>query len=256
MEMMTLDQAALLREMMSQLQQNEYGSVAILSTSEIENEDLFLKRMVDYYAKTTKKKTSLMGISGQGKEVKEMTMEKKSMDEIKEKQSDYVEWIPGSLHFISELRRNESLMVHFSQEMKKIEEQNEILFYYSGRGMEPTTINLSLASNKMIILMKPTKKSCIEVSKLMKIFSKIDGNNEVGIIVDTIDQEIFEEQIKKIQELCGSEFKYYMEPIGFFELNYAPLLEDEKIFEEFNFNYLNNKQNMKHFSDSILNMVM
>jgi hypothetical protein len=47
-----------------------------------------------------------------------------------------------------------------------------------------------------------------------------------------------------------------MEPIGFFDLHYEPLLEDEKIFEEFNFNYLNNKQKMKYFSNFILNMIV
>ena len=253
---MTLDQAALLREMMSQLQQNDAGSVAILSTSEMENEETFLTRMVRYYAHIYHKKSALMGLKQEKNDLKTMIVENKKMEQIKRNETENVEVVLGDLTFISEWRNDSSFMAKLNQEIKKLEKTNDMLFYYAGKGLNPTTINLSLASSKMIVLMKPTRKSCIEVSKLMKIFSTVDDNNEVGIIVDTIDQEIFEEQIKKIQEFCGSEFNYYMEPIGFFDLHYEPLLEDEKIFEEFNFNYLNNKQKMKYFSNFILNMIV
>lgn len=252
--MMTLDQAALLREMMSQLQQNSADSVAILSTSEIENEERFLTRMIRYYAHYYGKKSALLGLKRDKHELKEQIMKNKAIEEIKQYETDQMEIVSGDLTFISEWRNDASLMIKLNREIKKIEQSNERLFYYAGKGLHPTTINLSLASNKIIVLMKPTNKSCMEVCKMIKIISSINGEHEIGIIVDTIDGEIFEEQIKKIQEFSGSEFNYYMEPIGFFDLHYEPLLEDEKIFEEFNFNYLNNKQKMKFFSHFILNM--
>jgi len=249
-----LDQASLLREMMSRMQQDKANSVAILSTSDTVDVELFLRRFARYSSKTLQKKMSLLGTEGEGKTIGEVMSGNATMDETKQKPAPYFEVFNGKLSFISGIRKNKNMIEKFIKEVKNIEENTDLFLYYTGEGLEPTTINLSLASDKAIIVMKPTTKSYMEVIKMVKIFSKMNFGNAVGIIVDTIDQGIFEEQIKKIQDYCWSEFKYNIEAIGFFETKYMPLLEDEQIFEGFDLGYLINKKGMKVFSDSISSM--
>lgn len=254
MGMMKLDQASLLRELMSKMQQSKAYSVAALSTSDMTDGENLLERFAQYSSKTLQKKLSLLGIEKNKNNFEEVVLAKSELKNIKEEVTPYLTQVNGKLGFVSSIRNDKIIMEKFIKEMKKIEEESEIVLYYAGQGLEPTPINLSLISNRFIIMMKPTTKSYMEVIKMVKIFSKTNAGNSAGIIVDTVDQEIFEEQIKKIQDYCWSEFNYNIEPIGFFETKYLPLLEDKQIFEGFDLEYLTNKKEMKIFSDSVSSM--
>lgn len=253
---MILDQASFLRELMNKTQQVKTSPVAVLATTDFEETDESLRKIVQHFSDKTQRKITLFGLNEKTQvTLKECMDSNIEIDTIIERLSQKTQNVPGALKFISNLRHDKTSADKLIEHIKRMEKESDTLFYFAGSGMDTTAINLSLRADKVVVLMKPTAQSISELTKYVKIFSKTRKNNELGIILDTSSHTLYREQKNKIQELYWKEFKYYIEPIGFFDSTE----ENHKtngFIEDFNPEYLTKRAETKMFSESIQEMFL
>jgi hypothetical protein len=254
-----MDQAASLRELMNKIGKTQKetvthsNSVSIISTEDLSGYDHFLRKMAVYYAKNKKTKATLLGVNAQrGLELKDYITEQFDEEDILLRLSSETTVVPGALSFIKEIRKNPVQFDKFTSFVKKIESESNYLFYYVGEGMDNTAINLALLANKIIILAKPTPKSMTQAFNLIKVFYKTNSNNSCGLVIDTSDQNVYEKQYKNLQEIIDNQFKYYIEPIGHFDFKYVSLFNENDVFRQFNFDYLNEDDDKNILSESLI----
>lgn len=253
---MNLDQASFLRELMNKTQQVKTNPVAVLATSDFEIVEESIRKTVQHFSDKTQRKVALFGLDFEMDISLEQCVNMGiDIDVIIERMSQKTLNVPGALKFLSKIRNDKELSEKLVSYIKQMEKESDTLFYYAGRGMDTTAVNLAMRANKVLVLMKPSAQSIDELTKYVKIFSKTKTNNELGVILDTRDVELYKEQTKKIQELYWKEFKYYIEPIGFFDSRMNHRISNDFI-EEFKTDYLIKKTETKMFSESIQEMFL
>lgn len=250
---MNLDQASSLRKLMNETQQVKASPVAILSTSDSVNLNDSIVNLANSFSRKTQRLVSIVGLEGEQKLLNSI-LENRSNDEMIERLSLRVSKVQGSLSFISKIKEDKKLFELFVKKMEELENDNDTLLYHVGKGMDTTTINLSIMSKKVLVFMKPSSKSLMELTNYVKIFSKMGINNQIGIVMDTKDERFFKEQVKKIQELYWKQFKYYIEPIGFYDSKKIGLKENDQ-FLYFNYDYLLSKREKTTFSETLKKML-
>lgn len=254
-----MDQAALLREMMKELQDTEdkkTKSLAFVSTSTNHQFELYLERLVDYLGEKMKCTYALLGVEKTGHTLQDWLSSHVEYEQIKENHSTTSIRLNGSLQSVTSMKEEKESLHKFLTKIKELEKEVEAVVYYAGAGLTATTVNLSLLSQKIILFMEPTTKSVNEVKQFITVFSKLRPNGAIGLMVNTLDPQIFQEQINKIQEFSRSEFNYTIEPVGFFDVKYLALLEDKKLFEQFNVDYVEHYQVTRNLSEVLESMVL
>lgn len=251
-----MDQAAGLRDLMNKIGQNKGNPIGFISTSDFQNQDMFLQKFAKYSYLVNQKTISLIGTeTNNGNLFKYLIIEDFELDEMKERLNDGVEAVSGKLSFVSSIKNDIVLSERFIKMIENMENTTNQIFYYAGEGLNATAINLSLMTNKVIIMARPTKKSTNEIINLIKVFTKTNSNKKAAIIIDTKDESLYQEYCKKIQETCWKEFKYYIEPIGYIDNKEIHSKEEKEIFRNCNLKYLNEEDNNKKLSTSFKGIV-
>lgn len=143
----------------------------------------------------------------------------------------------------SEDKRNKLIEV-----VEKLEKEYKQLFYYTGNGLNAKTLNLSLSSQDIVVVLKPNAKGMEDLMNLVKILSYKGLNNQLYVLFDTDKKIIFKEQFNKLQEMSLRVFNYNIEPVGFSNLKFIKFLEDEEVGATLKLNQLAEKIEDSHFS--------
>lgn len=247
---MNLDQASFLRELMNKSQRVKTSPFAILSSSDFHQPEDAVLRMVEDFSQQTQRSVTLLGLSKEEKTIEACLENKKSLDDVTERVNQKLLLVSGGLDFISAIREDKDQVKHLSNEIQKLERKSDTLFYVAGQGLTTTSINLSLMTNKVIFFLKNTNKSLLELTNMVKIFSKTNSNQEIGIVLEAENEELFQEQANKIQELYWKQFKYYIEPIGYCHSDVP------RDFEAFAYDYVLKKTETKMFSETLEQMFL
>lgn len=268
-----MDQAASLRELMNKMQvgmkENEEttkiekkknsvekaASIAVISTENSYGVDEMLKRLAVYSAEKRDKKIGILGIEKEKTKELYSCLEKKRLSFFVKQIDEKVKYIPGSLEILNSIRANKDKVSEFINELEVLENEMDCLFYYAGGEIKNTTINLTLSSNKVIFVLKPTSSSFKEFESYLKVFQRISADMQIGVIFDTNKKETFQKNYKKIQELSWSQFKYYIEPIGYVDLKFISMFDEKEVFERFNTTFLFEETKEKKLSETLLKIM-
>lgn len=240
-----MDQASLLRELMNKSQRVKTSPFAILSASDFSHSEEAVLGMVQDFSQKTQRSVTLLGASKKHKTIEDCVEKGETVEQVTERVNQKLLLVSGDLCFISDMREDKQRMRHLTEEIKELERKSDTLFYMAGEGLNATSINLSMMTNKIIFFLKYTNKSLLELSNAVKIFSKTNANQELGIVLEAENHEIFQEQANKIQELYWKQFKYYIEPVGYCHPEYP------KDFESFAYDYVLKKTETKMFSETL-----
>lgn len=253
---MNLDQASLLRELMNKNHQIKTNPIAFISTSNYENSEKVIMTLSEAFALKTQRKIVLFGISNkEGKELEQELLNGNDFEDSVERISPKILRVSGGLDFTDLLRVDKALAEKFINCVHDAEKSSDTLMFYAGNGLHTTTINYSLMAPKVIMMLTHTDESLIELNNYVKIFAKTRSNEGLGILVDTENPIGFQEQLNKLQELYWKEFKYYIEPIGFFNSKNTSLDLETQV-DGFNYEYLTKKVDVKLLSESIKEIFM
>lgn len=253
---MNLDQASLLRELMNKNHQIKTNPIAFLSTADYESSDRVIMALTEAFATKTQRKIVLFGLRNkEGSELEQELKNDKEFEDSVERLTPKILRVSGGLDFTDLLRVDKVLASKFINYVHDAEKSSDTLMFYAGSGMHTTTINYSLMAPKVVMLLTHCEESLIELTNYVKIFAKTRSNEGLGIIVDTEDPVGFQEQLNKLQELYWKEFKYYIEPIGFFNTKNTSLDLETQV-DGFNFEYLTRKVDIKLLSESIKEIFM
>jgi hypothetical protein len=253
-----MDQAASLRELMNKIGRTQRSHprkgkpFAVMSLGAASGIEVFLKRYVVYLSKCYQKQVGLLGVPERKQtEIRDYLFSNAEEKELIRKLDEGVSVVPGDLAFVGDIRENHLLCEKFLRVIKKMENKHDVLLYYAGDGVHPTSVNLSLLSNTILLVMKPDAKSVMDACSLMKVFGKKNEKKTIGIVVDTYEQACYEKQIKKIQEMAPPGGNYKIVPIGYFDLKYATLFTEEELFAHFTMNPLMEENAAKETSEML-----
>ena len=255
-----MDQASSLRELMGKMngkeKEDKAASVAFISMEPVENMNVFLKKLAIYTNQRMDKRICLMGI----KEEKEFTLEdyiyrRCEIHELKRTLTRSVDVIHGLLDVIGTIRTSSSSLTKLIQLVEKVEQETDLLMYDAGNQINAVNVNISMAANQIVLVIKPTASSLQDALDYIKILFKMNVQTKIGVIVDSGDLAVSMKQYKKLQEIALSEFNYHIEMVGCFEFKYIPLFAEAEVFEGFNSDFFVKMENKRSFSESLLKMM-
>lgn len=220
MGLMNLDQASLLRKLMNEKQRVKAQPFAILSTYDFKEIENTVFSFVEAFSKKTQRNTVLFGLKGESdKDIEKWVTGVVDESNILKKMTQRLTCVSGDLSFVSKSRDKKEDIEKLVSLIEECEQVNDTVFYYTGAGINEVTINLSMMVNDVLVFVNNTEKSVREFLNLVKVFEKMEVKNEIGIVMSVENEDEFKEVSNKIQELCWREFKYYIEPVGYYKKN-------------------------------------
>lgn len=229
-----MDQASNLRMMMNHIHKKKIP-LAFLSTSDIKGEENFVEKFSSYYANKTKERITIL----------------QSKEENERKLSEYVTVSSVSLEVCTQKQTDKKRIERLSREVETIEQKEERIFYFAGKGIETKSINLSSLAENILFVMKPTKQSVVELINFVKVFHKIEFHPHIMIVMDTGDLKSYEEENKKMEEFCMNHFQSHIKYIGNCELDYLSLFDEEELFKEIDITYLSEQNGTKSLVEAL-----
>lgn len=256
MEWMILDQASFLRELMSKSQRAKTSPFAIISLSNFTKPEKAVLQMAEIFSNQTQRNIVLLGLNeSELLNLQYCVEEEKPVAGISKKMSQKTTVIPGPLNFISSLPSRPEHALSLVEHVKVMEQSADTILYYAGQGLQTTTINLAMMTRKVLVLLKPTEASLMELTNYINIFTKTNSTNEVGIILEASSKKQYEEEAKKIQELYWRKHKYYIEPVGYYDVSQLKY-GNEAYMELTNTEYMLKKSETTLFSESLAAMFL
>jgi hypothetical protein len=241
MEWIPLDQAEILRQMMSGSETSKMGVMALLATTGAKNTHHFLQNVANHYYKANYERVLLLGIDKGFSGIERYLNEDIEVENVKRSISRGIEVIEGSLDILQRIKGNKYKKEKMLDLIQKSEENADLVLYYAGEGLNVNSINLSVMSNRVLLISSPNEQSLNEVIKYCRFIEKMSIDLDIGLVVDTDNPQTYEEHLNKIQELGGSQINYYIEPLGFMDFKYLPLYNQNELFHSFKIDFLNYK---------------
>lgn len=248
-----MDQAASLRKLMNKKEENKKNVISFLNVGENENVEQFIFKFSEYTSKIENGKYVLFGIEKEKNTLKRYIDGKINKNDFLIENGEDLNIINGRLNFINDIRFEKEKVEKLIEIIREQEKRDNLIFY-SGESTDLSAINLSLNTNKIILIVDEKEKTEQELINVFKILEKLNPNCEIGIIVNTFDQLNYERKI----EFCKEVNQYNdlkIVGVGFFENKYLEFMPAEKIFYNFNMNFMLKKNTSKKLSITLDNML-
>ena len=159
--------------------------------------------------------------------------------------------ILGSLEVLAKARYEKYKADKLKLLIQETEKERDLIMYRAGDGIGSLTINLAKMASKVVFVLKPTQKGILEFASYLRVFSKVAKHLELGIIMDTSNNDLFQKQWGYLQEINNQEFNYKIEAIGCFDLNYIHLFDEVEVCKAFSMDFFIHQNTKKKLSDSI-----
>ena len=223
--------------------------IALLSTSDVTNQSLFIPEFFQRYAECTKRKTLILGVELKGRgEAFASLYWHNDLRSFESKMGSHMHVLSSNFKQLAALKGENADMEPVELYLKQAESKVDDVVFYLGSGIHATSINFPRIANRVICLLRPTNDSFLEFLNMLRMLQKVRKENEIGIILDAENTQEFQELLLKIQEKAWKELKYYVEPLGIYSFSTPSTQEQE-------YDYLYKHQNKRSFSSEIVQLL-
>jgi MinD-like ATPase involved in chromosome partitioning or flagellar assembly len=137
--------------------------------------------------------------------------------------------VSAALSSLEDIREKPLQVKQLITLFETLEKEYDHLLYPAGNQIGACALNSANLSSRIIFVVKPTRKSILEVQSYLSILAKSETEITFGVIVDTSDRELSEKQSMLLQEIAKVRFNYKIEALGCFDLEYIHLFDEHDV---------------------------